>query len=237
MTDYPAKTFDVYDVERAVVKTRNRLLTLLESKGDRDAKKVFVIGHARTGTTSFHNAFQAANIKSRHGAGNWHLATHDAFSDRGDYRPLDLYRAYFPNATFILNTRPLGPWLRSTLWQKGRSLSERNLINIIHRRNRYFANVINEFKGDERLLVVDITRPGAVEFAMRTAGLPYEQEIKRANATPKSAKVPSLDALDAVARGPLGALFDRPFIIPELLDPSDHPYDGWQKAVPNNLAA
>lgn len=233
---FPRKTFDIYDVECGIVKARNRLLTRIEPKGDLSAKKVFVIGHARTGTTSFYNLFNSAGMRAKHSAGNWHLAQADAFSDSGDFRPLDLYRRYYPNAYFVLNTRPLGPWLRSLLWQKGRTFTEKQVVNIIHRRNLYFASVINDFRGDPRLAVVDITRPGALAFAAEHAGIPYDVDVPRANAAPKNAEVKSLSTLDAVQRGPMGAVFDRPFIIPELLKPHQQPYSGWLDDVPNNLA-
>lgn len=239
MPQFPIKLksrrFDLYDIEFAVVRARNRLNTLLSDKGDRDARKIFVIGHARTGTTSFHRAFNENGLNSEHSPGNWHLAGYDAFSDRGDYRPVDLYRGYYPNAHFILNTRPVGDWVISYMRHRDRLHSRKHIVNMILRRNQYFARIISMFKSDDRLTVVDISRPGAINFGLRSAGLPEVLEETRANSGPKDQKVRSIANYEAVAASPVGRFFDRPFLIPELLAKNDMPYQGWETCVRHNL--
>lgn len=231
----PARTLDIYDLERAVVRARNRVRTLVEDKGDTAARKIFVLGHAHTATKSLHRAFQAGGVRSRHSAGNWRVARFDAFSDRGDYRPVDIYRATYPNARFILNTRPLGAWLWSTMRHRNRRHSAAQLVNTIYRRNLWFAQVVNMFADDDRLVIVDITRPGAVNFALLSVGLPQVADPPHANRS-RRAVIKSQAVYDAVKAGPMGRFFDRPFLVPELLTRREAPPDGWQDAIANNLA-
>ncbi|MCA0042614.1 sulfotransferase family protein [Celeribacter litoreus] len=164
------------------------------------------------------------------------MAKHDAFSDRGDFRPVDLYREMFPNAHFILNTRPMGPWLYSMMRHRDRPHTRKHLENMILRRNSWFAKMLTMFDGDPRLTVVDITRPGAVNFGLSAAGLPEVELKPHSNAGPKEAQIKSQGAYDAVKDGPLGAFFDRPFLIPELLGPNEQPRKDWFETVRHNLA-
>ena len=87
--------------------------------------KVFAIGMPRTGTTSLHYFFGMLGLKARHldmelcnmiGRGDYNLAdidNYDAFSDSTySYIWKDLYYIW-PNARFIITTRPDQLWLRS----------------------------------------------------------------------------------------------------------------------------
>jgi hypothetical protein len=102
---------DLYNLEYALVRLRNRLDFLLRSKGETGARKLFCLGPAKSGTSSLHALFEANGLTSLHSAGNWPVADYDCFSDRGDYRPFEQYDTTFPNAVFILNCRPLGSYL------------------------------------------------------------------------------------------------------------------------------
>jgi hypothetical protein len=231
----PKRTFDKYDIERFIVMSRNRILTAVKPKGDTQKRKIFVIGHARTGTTSLHALFQDAGISSRHSAGNWYLANHDAFSDRGDYRPIQLYRRLYPNAMFVLNTRTMGPWVKSMLNHRRRIFSQREIVNLVLRRNKYFADTINLFEGDSRLVVCDITKVDAFSFIAEALNLPTPEITPHKNVRLKRREGIWSENFDRIMSGPIGDFQDYNFIIPQLLDKTQLPYSGWQCCVRNNF--
>jgi hypothetical protein len=157
--------------------------------------KVFCVGLNKTGTTSLHDAFVGAGLRSRHGpkwtywsqiSGHPSLHESDAFSD-GECACLPLLTATFPDAGFVLNTRPLRSWLVSRhlaversrrvaryfgrrfvgqgrAWHVGEGLFLHNgrsdLARWIRIRNSYHAHVLRFFEGDERLLVLDLEVEG-----------------------------------------------------------------------------
>lgn len=119
----------VFDAQRAALATSGRLF-MLERVRDRLAKprrevfaeeKVFGIGLSRTGTTSLCAALGVLGIDAAH----WtNPLTHQLLSDV-DYFMLgaatdccvsaEMEKLYYeyPNARFVLTTRPLEPWLKS----------------------------------------------------------------------------------------------------------------------------
>ncbi|GJM37526.1 MAG: hypothetical protein DHS20C19_08930 [Acidimicrobiales bacterium] len=88
---------------------------------DHDARKVFVIGLSRTGTSSMHRALEACGLRSVHWVNrltgalpdvfDYHL--HDAFSDINVSASFESLYADFPSACFILTQRPRESWTRS----------------------------------------------------------------------------------------------------------------------------
>jgi hypothetical protein len=88
----------------------------------RNKPKVFCIGFNKTGTTSLHELFELAGLRSRHRdrwvhyshfpEGRKVLEKHDCYSDGEGADFIRLHR-WFPDARFILNTRSTGSWLRS----------------------------------------------------------------------------------------------------------------------------
>jgi hypothetical protein len=87
--------------------------------------KVFCVGFNKTGTTSLHHWFAAAGLDSSHDATyqrrtrtmerdelRSYLDAHDAFSD-GERANIPILRELYPDAMFVLNTRPMRAWLQS----------------------------------------------------------------------------------------------------------------------------
>jgi hypothetical protein len=87
--------------------------------------KVFCVGFNKTGTTSLHHWFVAAGLDSSHDATyqkrtrtmgrealRSYLDAHDAFSD-GERANVPILRDLYPDAKFVLNTRPMRSWLES----------------------------------------------------------------------------------------------------------------------------
>lgn len=162
----PLPPFDRYDAMLAVIRARMRLHFALSPKGDAQARKIFVIGYPRSGTTSLHALFEANGIRSRHTAGDWKTARFDAFSDFGQMRPFAAYDRYYANARFVLNLRPTDRYLMSLVSQVHPNwrFNDMNFAREILRRARFFENVFRHFNGRDDLCVVNIERPGAIGF-------------------------------------------------------------------------
>ena len=125
-----------------------------------------------------HALFQTNALRAAHRSGNWHTATADCFADRGDYRPDDLYDRAYHNARFILNCRSLTGYLRSVgihrqtkLASFARHLSAQHFINQAILRHNHFRDVLRHFAGRSNLIVVNIERPGAMQFVAERLGL------------------------------------------------------------------
>ena len=172
MPDLAKSTFDLQRLEFAVVCLRNRLHFRLQAKDEATAHKIFCLGPAKTGTSSLHKMFSQSGLRSAHLSGNWNTRDFDCFSDRGDYRPFDLYDQTYPNAQFVLNCRGLRSYLHSlgTHLQGrlpgyvGKGLLPQYFINQALRRHHHHLNVLRYFRGRGNLLVVNIERAGAMDF-------------------------------------------------------------------------
>lgn len=219
------ETLDTEAVERAVVRARMWAHFQLSPKGPRDARKVFCLGPAKTGTSSLHAMFAENGLQSLHSSGDWPVARFDAFSDRGDYRPYHAYAATYPNAVFVLNTRGLRGYLSSYATHLQRKLPDAGrkplpvqyFINRTLRRNRHMAEVLANFAGQDRLIVVNIDRPGAMDFVARHLGLTLgpQPHRHRTNRAPFAANEANIDAaLDAMGLGDQAA---EPLVFPQLL--------------------
>ncbi|SLN29750.1 hypothetical protein PEL8287_01363 [Roseovarius litorisediminis] len=171
------RTTDLNDIAFGVIRARMRLHFMVTPKGDRQAKKYFVIGHPRNGTTTMHKLFQANGLNSFHDSRDWETGKFDAFSDFGQVRPVAAYDRTYPNATFILNFRPLRKYLISIAAHHQKIFSTQNFVNEIWRRAEYFAWVLRHFKGRDDFIAVNIEAPGALaavaDFCgFKTAQLP-----------------------------------------------------------------
>ena len=172
MPDMAKSTLDLQRIEYAVVCLRNRLHFRLQTKDLTFAAKIFCLGPAKTGTLSLHKMFSHSGLRSAHQSGNWNTRDFDCFSDRGDYRPFDLYDQTYPNAQFVLNCRGLRNYLQSlgTHLQMrlpdyvGKGLRPQYFINQALRRHQHHLNVLRYFRERENLLVVNIERAGAMDF-------------------------------------------------------------------------
>lgn len=159
--------------------------------------KIFFIGMHKTGTTTYAALCRAANFSTLHG-GAWFDSsssskkarqTHDCFADFGEDPDTELLPAVqnlvkeWPEARFVLNTRPLLSWVVSVLdhttaankrcecserWDRSRTKEERvkwgtaaYIQRIVERRSQYHQDVLHYFGSDERLasrlLVADVT--------------------------------------------------------------------------------
>lgn len=221
------ETLDTEAVERAVVRARMWAHFQLSPKGPRDARKIFCLGPAKTATSSLHAMFAENRLRSLHSSGDWPVARFDAFSDRGDYRPFHAYAATYPNAVFVLNTRGLRGYLSSYATHLQRKVPDagRNplpvqyFINRILRRNRHMAEVLTHFAGQDRLILVNIDRPGAMDFVAQsldlTAGAqPHRHRTKRAPFAGNEANIDAaLSAMGLADQGP------EPLVFPQFLTP------------------
>ncbi|MGR3462614.1 MAG: hypothetical protein ACU0C8_12695 [Roseovarius sp.] len=170
MTDRRPTT-DLNDVAFAVIRARMRLHFLFTPKGDRQAVKYFVIGHPRCGTTSLHKLFEANGLHSFHDSRDWQTGRYDAFSDFGQVRPVAAYDRTYPNARFILNFRPLRPYLVSIAAHHQKVFSVQNFINEAHRRANWFAWVLAHFEGRRDFMAVNIEAEGALPAVADHFGL------------------------------------------------------------------
>lgn len=88
---------------------------------DYTAPRVFGIGLSRTGTRSLHAALVHLGLTSIHWTSDLtmdlirpaDLLVHDAFSDTGVTAQFEQLHTMFPNARFVLTTRPLSSWVTS----------------------------------------------------------------------------------------------------------------------------
>ncbi|VAV98334.1 hypothetical protein MNBD_ALPHA07-352 [hydrothermal vent metagenome] len=161
---------DINDISFGVIRARMRLHFSLIPKGDRQAVKIFVIGHPRCGTTTLHKLFIANGLDSFHNSADWPVARYDAFSDFGQLRPIAAYDRTYPNAKFILNFRPLRPYLISISTHHQRIFNAQNFVNEIHRRADYFAWALRYFNGRDDFIAVNIEAPKALPTVAEFCG-------------------------------------------------------------------
>ena len=224
-------TFDVLELEYRIVRARNRLRFALAPKGDRAARRIFVVGHPRTGTGTLHRIFLANGLDSVHTAGSWKTDRHECFSDRGNYQPVERLAETYPKAEFVLNTRPAWRYLRSRMNQTTKKrtrrglpqprFSARNAANEIRRRNAFFVDCLRLFDAlGERFVIANIERAGAFEFICGWLGLEH-QPIWH-NKTPPEVAPETAERLDAGFRL-LGVEDERmnPFVFEALLERED----------------
>lgn len=219
--------FDLYQFEHRVVRLRNYLNFRLQGKDERDRRKIFVVGHARTGTKSFHRLFKANGLRSQHNSGNWDTRAYDCFSDRGNFQPFRLMDAYYPNGFFILNTRPVYKYVRSVIKHRfGRKNSKgwfepsvTNIENELIERNEDFLRFVRHFRGRDNFLVVNIEREGAFDFVCDRLGL----EPTELGNSPRSAwREKDLDKIErAFTRMGIEDRKEEPFLIDSLLGEAD----------------
>lgn len=224
---------DLFQLELRAVRFRNTLFFRLGPKGSRQRRKYFVIGHPRTGTLALHKIFEANEIAAQHSSGNWKTWRYDAFSDRGNYQPFALFARYYPNALFVLNTRPADGYIHSRMNHIARSRGRRNrpgarftrghVRNELLERNRYFLNVIRHFNDSDRLTVMNIGRPGAMAFACQRLGLYFPGDAPSKSKARHVLTEQDQRNIDA-AFEELGIAESKsnPFIFPELLNAEEN---------------
>jgi hypothetical protein len=160
--------------------------------------KVFTIGFNKTGTSSIHHLFLEAGLKSQHKSGKWDLDDFQCFCDGSHHKgAFKDYDRKYPHSTFILNTRPLGNWLKSRSkhccsrkktwgWPPDRA----QYAKWIRNRDEHFLDVMNHFAGrPDQLAVCNIERPSWEGFVLSLVGLEQTQGGKKhlRNRTPDEA--------------------------------------------------
>lgn len=227
MSDAPA-LLDIMQLEYQAVRLRNALFFALAPKGGRQRRKYFVIGHPRTGTLALHQIFEANGIPAQHYAGNWKPWRYDAFSDRGNYQPIERFARTYPDARFVLNTRPAAGYVRSRMNHIARrrrrkggrvNITAARVRNELLQRNRFFLRAVRHFAGDDRLTVLNVARPGAMAFLCDRLALDFPGDKP---SKPKAKQVLN-EADEASIEGAFESLGigddrDNPFIFPQLLD-------------------
>ncbi len=225
-------TLDVYQFEYLTVRARNRLYFRYGAKDDRDAFKLFVAGHPRTGTGTLHRIFKENGFRSAHTAGKWKTARYDCFSDRGNYQPIERLGDYYRNAQFLLNTRPAYNYVKSRASQTIKKRTNRGMMqprftarhaaNEILRRNNHFLAFVRYFLERDNALVANIERPGAFDFICERLEFEREQEVW-INKSRTELPGDKLALIDEGFRR-LGLPDERlnPFIIRPLLDDSEN---------------
>lgn len=176
----------------------------MSDEGDRGHRKVFCVGFNKTGTTTLHRIFsEQLSYRSAHKPGwtDWSITKNrdrldqfDSFSDGGCASIKNLDDLY-PEALFILNTRPLKQWVlsrhkavarsqRAVHWALTKYVPlgfvagivnrwvldnrERAVLGWIRIRNSYHEHVIHYFSDRKgKLLVVNIED---ADFAAQLAG-------------------------------------------------------------------
>ena len=141
-------------------------------------RKYFVIGFNKTATFTFHKLFQLNHIKSYHGF-NWNPEESNAFADNGEYQDFKKLEKDYPNAIFILNTRPLEKWIVSRfehgegekhIYAKNGShwaypTSEYLGKNWSTERNNRHLEILDYFKDKpEKLIIINIELPNWEKF-------------------------------------------------------------------------
>ena len=182
--------FDLFDVSEKVISLRMSLHFRISPRGPKDATKYFVIGHPRTGTTSLHNFFKSCGLNSLHTSKDWPTKDFDCFSDKGQNRPFKAYDAYYENAKFILNCRPVEKYLLSLEHVFKRDFPVKTFEHEIRRRSKHFDRVLAHFQDRQNLLVVNIEKPGAMDFIAQQLGLQPSPGIAE-QVFNKAKKVPS----------------------------------------------
>lgn len=154
--------------------------------------KIFCIGFNKTGTTTLHSIFsEQLGYRSTHdpewtywtyGPNDPRLDEYDSFTD-GESPFITTLRTRYPDARFILNTRPLKSWLisRHKAVERSRRLvdwflrkylplglvanvmnrwllrnRESDLLRWIQIRNTYHRYLLSEFQDSKNLLVLNI---------------------------------------------------------------------------------
>lgn len=170
---------------------------LLNWAGVRHARKVFVIGFNKTGTTSIHTIFKNLGLPSYHG-NKWRscdnlrlFRLYDCFSD-GTPKDLAKLDKMFPNSKFILQVRELDQWIFSRLshieYSKRRGTHKgiktwdttEDAVQIwIENRNRYHIFVLNYFfeRSQDFLIINYIRDPMAAQKICQF--LDYQNNIKK----------------------------------------------------------
>jgi hypothetical protein len=151
-----------------------------------DKRPVFFIGFYKTGTNYYSRVFESLGFKVMHDS-HWRggsikiIEQYDVFNDACLHDFKTMHHAY-PGAKFILNTRPLRPWLISRLlwidelyrrmnqferklanpvvrllWGNDSYYDQSRVVAWIHERRAYHKSVVEFFQGKPgKLLVLDL---------------------------------------------------------------------------------
>ena len=215
---------DFYHLSESLIRLRMALHFRLSEKSPREASKIFVIGHPRTGTTSLHRLFLAAGKTSIHRAANWQTSQAECFSDYGHCRPVRQLADYYTKAQFVLNCRPVRNHLLSLGAYYNRPFSTKNYRYELRRRLRHFDNVLDILGDSDRLIVVNIERPGAMGFVAGQLGLQVPPEEAAGRKHNRGKRQPTEQTRRRVdeALAEIGASGDEPLLVQGASAPRSH---------------
>lgn len=132
--------------------------------------KTFVIGFSKTATQAFHHLFLANGLSSFHGP-EWDPDAFDCFSGSGNLNDFRTLADNYPDARFILNTRPPRDWLIDQ-FDPGTLASTALAYRWLESRQQHYSGVLSYFLHERaRLLVVDISQPKWQAFVAQWLGL------------------------------------------------------------------
>lgn len=144
-------------------------------------EKLFVIGFNKTATSTFHVLFQKNGLQSQHDGSRWDVEDYQCFSDNGNLREWRRFIDDYGSAVFVLNTRPIGAWIRSRAkhcYIEELSWGYPPAVDLYSRwileRNNYHWDVIRLFQDiPDRLVIVDISQPQWLDFLCELLNLEY----------------------------------------------------------------
>jgi hypothetical protein len=156
-------------------------------------RKYFVIGHNKTATTSIHKIFKSNGVASYHqGNWPWQSSKFCAFSDANTGVDMSVATfkeklAWYPNAMFILNIRPLHDWLISRFRHGERynsgwawPPSTEKCMNWIRHQTKHHGEILEFFKDrPQQLVVVDISKPNWIGFLCNELGFKNIKNIHK----------------------------------------------------------
>ena len=158
--------------------------------------KYFVIGFNKCATSTFHEFFLQNKLTSQHTT-KWETDNFDCFSDNGNLNNFELLDQKYPQAVFILNTRPLNKWLISRFEHGARykrnwayPFTENLAHEWINDRNDYYSRLLAHFQDrPHKLIIVDVSLPNWINYVAKVLDLKVS-DVKSKNVCQKSADYP-----------------------------------------------
>lgn len=193
-----------------------------------EEKKIFFIGFNKTGTGFYNTLFKSHDYKTLHYSywrtGNPRiLSKYDVFSDGCLHHFKKIYQLY-PNAYFILNTRPLRPWLISKanhvehntlpnipgikqiinffhrkIWGTDAYYNRKTLEKWIYERENYH-NAVKNFFQNKKLLVLNIEDKEKLQKLEHFINLKIQFPDKKLNYFKKKLTPKKISLIDEVIK-------------------------------------
>jgi len=179
-------------------------------------KKILFIGFQKTGTSMFRDIFRANGFTAAHGrsaglcgnnsemilnAVHNHFICSDWCENHLSIDILKKIKNKYPDALFVLNTRPMWDWIESRFkhydWWfniKNRKpqllqnsyfdptlISAKNADIFFKQRNDFYAQCFEIFKDSKNFLIFDITQPNSIQYLSNKIGFNLQYEDRSYN--------------------------------------------------------